>query len=133
MRIREYRESDDVRLKEIYDAQCIPYDWPNIADAQFIVKLVVVDEADIVIAAALARKTVEIYGLFDPSWETPAWRFEALRMLHERMRHEIGSLGYKDAHAWIPPRLAKSFARKLKHLFGWQADPWPSYCRRTGY
>jgi len=133
MKVRSYRESDLPRLQEIYNKQCLPYEWPDLNDSEFVVKLVIVDESDTPMVAGLARKTVEVYGLFDPEWETPAWRFEGLRMLHEAMRHEVGKLGYKDAHAWIPPNLVKTFGRKLRHLFGWKADPWPSYCRRTGY
>ena len=133
MKVREYRDSDEQRLKEIYAKQCIPYEWPDLLNPEFEVKLVVVDENDTPVVAGLARKTAEIYGLFDPQWETPAWRFEALTLLHESMRHELGKRGYRDAHAWVPPELVKSFARKLRHLFGWKADPWPSYCRKTGY
>ena len=133
MRVRPIGLKDLPRLKEIYDSQCIPYDFPDLADPEFVARLVVVDDDDIPVVAGMARKTVEIYGLFDSQWSTPAWRFEALVMLHEAMRHELGRQGYHDAHAWIPPSLVKSFARKLKHIFGWQADPWPSFCRKTGY
>ncbi len=133
MRVRQLEPRDLPHLQEIYDSQCIPYDFPNLGDPEFVSRLVVVDDNDIPVVAGLARKTVEVYGMFDPTWETPAWRFEALTMLHEAMRHELGHQGYHDAHAWIPPSLVKSFARKLKHVFGWKADPWPSFCRKTGY
>ena len=133
MNIRRVEERDIPRLKEIHDRQCMPYDFPDLTDQEFVTRLVVVDDNDIPVVAGLARKTVEVYGLIDPSWETPAWRFEALVKLHEAMRHELGRQGYHDAHAWIPPNLVKSFARKLKHLFGWKADPWRSFCRKTGY
>lgn len=133
MRVRNAEPRDIPRLKAIYDSQCIPYDFPDLSDPEFVARLVVVDDTDTPVLAGMARKTVEIYGIFDSSWETPAWRFEALVMLHEAMRHELGRQGYHDAHAWIPPNLVKSFARKLKHLFGWKADPWPSFCRKTGY
>ena len=133
MRVRCYRDEDSTRLKEIYGKQCLPYEWPDIDHCEFVAKLVFVDDDDVPVAAALARKTVEIYGLFDPDWSTPAWRFEGLRMLHEAMRHKVGEMGYRDAHTWIPPQMIKNFGRKLRHLFGWKADPWQSYCRRTGY
>jgi len=133
VRVRNYRPSDEARLREMHSERCLPYKFPDIENPEFVAKIVVTDDEDNPIAAALARKTVEIYGLVDSSWESPAWRFEAMVRLHEAMRHEVGRMGYRDAHAWIPPQLVKSFARKLRHLFGWQADPWPSFCRKTGY
>ena len=131
--VRKYQPSDEDSLRAIHSRQCLPYEFPDIAADEFVAKLVVTDDEGNPIAAAFARRTVEIYGLVDSCWETPVWRFEALAKLHEAMRHEVGRLGYSDAHAWIPPALVKSFARKLRHLFGWQADPWPSFCRKTGY
>ena len=133
MKVRYAMAADEPRLREIYSAMCMPYDYPDVTAPEFVAKLVVVDENDTPVVAGLARKTVEIYGLIDPKWETPAWRFEALTLLHEAMRHEVGRLGYSDAHAWVPPQLVKTFGRKLRHIFGWQADPWPSFCRKTGY
>lgn len=117
----------------MFNTQCLPYDWPNLADPEFITRLVVVDDNDTPVVAGMARRTVEVYGLFDPDWESPAWRFEALRLLHEAMRHDLGAKGYHDAHAWIPPSLLKSFGRKLRHVFGWKQDPWACFCRKTGY
>lgn len=133
MRVREYRPSDEEKLKELYDKQCLPYDWPDINEPEFVVRLVVVDENDTPVVAGIARRTVELYGLFDGSWENPAWRFEALCKLHEAMRHELGKHGYTDACAWIPPSLMKSFGRKLKKVFGWQDANWTCLTRKTGY
>lgn len=133
MNVRYATAADEPRLREIYSRMCMPYDYPDVTAPEFVAKLVVVDENDTPVVAGLARKTVEIYGLIDPSWETPAWRFEALTLLHEAMRHEVGRQGYKEACAWIPPNLVKSFARKLKHVFGWKAADWPCYYRKTGY
>ena len=93
MNVRYAKLSDEPRLREIYQKMCMPYDFPDVADPEFVATLVVVDESDTPVVAGLARKTVEVYGLLDPDWETPAWRFEALRMLHEAMRHELGKLG----------------------------------------
>jgi hypothetical protein len=43
------------------------------------------------------------------------------------------SRGLDDAHAWLPPPIARRFGRRLESL-GWiRDDAWTPYCRRLRY
>jgi hypothetical protein len=40
------------------------------------------------------------------------------------------ALGLDDAQAFLPPRIARAFGRRLERL-GWLRDPWPCFSRRV--
>jgi hypothetical protein len=43
---------------------------------------------------------------------------------------DLLSRGFDDAHAWLPPPIARRFGRRLEAL-GWiRDDAWTPYCRR---
>jgi len=83
-----------------------------------------------VIAAALLRLTAEAYLLLDPHAGTPRERWTALLALHEAARADARARGLDDAHAWLPPQVARAFGRRLERL-GWFREPWPSFSRAT--
>ena len=50
--------------------------------------------------------------------------------LHSAGARDLKSRGLDDAHAWLPPEIAKRFGRRLEAL-GWLRDSaWTPYCRR---
>ena len=131
MSCSDLQVADVARLKLMHSEQAWPYDFPDLDDAEFVVKRAVHDEDGNVVGAVIARKTVELYFLGDPQWRTPRWRLEALKLLHEGVRLELRKLGYSDGHCWIPPQVEKSFGRRLVNTFGWAASRWKCYSRRT--
>ena len=57
-------------------------------------------------------------------------RYEWLLALHRAGEQDLLARGLDDAHAWIPPPIAKRFGRRLEAL-GWgRDDAWTPYCRR---
>ena len=122
MNVRQCNSADQPRLKELFDSQGFTYQLPSLKE---FVAAQAVDENGVVMAI-LARPTVELYMLSDPSWKTPAMRFEALRKLHESMRLELRGKGFRDVHVWIPPQ-KKSFVQRLKKSFGWTGDGSPEW------
>jgi len=57
-------------------------------------------------------------------------RYECLLALHRAGELDLLARGLDDAHAWLPPRIAKRFGRRLESL-GWlRDDAWTPYCRR---
>lgn len=125
------RESDLPCLKEIYDAQTFDYPWPDFSEPQYVERMVMRDESGQVVAAVIARQTVELFFLMDHQASTPRFRFEWFRILHERMRIALQFRGFKDAHCWLPPEIEKSFARRLTRGFGWRANRWLCLSRTT--
>jgi hypothetical protein len=129
MLIRPYTESDLDALRRIHAAQGFDYAFPNLDDPLFVSKLIVEDAAGQPTMAALARLTCEMYLLADPTAGTPRTRYETLLALHRAGESDLRARGLEDAHAWIPPRIAQRFGRRLTAL-GWiRDDAWTPYCK----
>lgn len=130
MLIREYKESDLEALRRMHARQKFDYDFPSLADPLFLSKLVVEDAEGNPVMASLARLTCEMYLLLDPEAGTPRDRYDRLLALHATGERDLLVRGLEDAHAWIPPSIAKRFGRRLDAP-GWiRDDGWTPYCRR---
>ncbi|HLV96774.1 MAG TPA: hypothetical protein VKS44_16395 [Candidatus Acidoferrales bacterium] len=128
--IREYATSDLDALRRMHAQQNFDYDFPDLADPLFLSKLVVEDDSGRPVMASLARLTCEMYLLFDPKAGTPRERYARLIALHVAGERDLLTRGLEDAHAWLPPSIAKRFGRRLAAL-GWiRDDAWTPYCRR---
>jgi hypothetical protein len=99
-------------------------------------KLVLEDDAGQVVMASLARLTCEMYLLLDrdasksSSAGNPQERYGRLLALHQAGEQHLLARGLDDAHAWLPPPIAKRFGRRLAML-GWiRDDTWTPYCFR---
>ena len=130
MLVRQYKECDLDALRRMHAQQGFDYPFPDVADPIFVSKLVVEDESGRAVMASLARLTCEMYLLADPEAAKPRDRFARLLALHDAGERDLLSRGLDDAHAWLPPRIAKKFGRRLQAL-GWiRDDAWTPYCRR---
>jgi hypothetical protein len=130
MLVREYREGDLDALLRMHARQGFDYAFPDISDRIFLSKLVVEDPSGRAVMASLARLTCEIYLLADPEAGSPRERYGRLLALHSAGERDLLARGLDDAHAWLPPPIAKRFGRRLAAL-GWvRDDAWTPYCRR---
>lgn len=130
MPIRAYTESDLDALRAMHARQGFDYAFPNLADPIFVSKLVVEDDSGRAVMASLARITCEMYLLADPGAGNPRERYARLLELHRAGEQDLIARGLDDAHAWLPPAIAKRFGRRLAAL-GWlRDDAWTPYCRR---
>ncbi len=83
-----------------------------------------------ILGAALLRLTAEAYLLLDPQQGTPRQRWQALLALHDAAQHDAQQRGLEDVHAWLPPRIAHTFGRRIERL-GWHRDDeWTPFCKR---
>lgn len=129
MPVRNYIASDLDSLRRLHARQGFDYEFPDIADPIFLSKLVVEDRGRVVMAS-LARLTCEMYLLVDPEAGKPRDRFDWLLELHRAGQADLLGRGLDDAHAWLPPPIARRFGRRLETL-GWvRDDRWTPYCRR---
>lgn len=129
-RIREYTPADLEALRRLHARQGFAYAFPDLGDPLFVSKLVVEDAAGRPAMAALARLTCEMYLVADPGSGTPRQRYARLLALDRAGEADLLARGLEDAHAWLPPAIAKSFGRRLATL-GWvRDDAWTPYCRR---
>lgn len=144
MLIREHKESDLDALRRMHASQGFDYPFPDLADPIFVSKLVLEDDSGRPVMAALARLTCEMYLLVDrsnPRGDAPGRsgkagkpreRYEWLLALHAAGERDLFARGLDDAHAWLPPQIARRFGRRLEAL-GWvRDDAWTPYCRRLG-
>lgn len=148
MFVREYKDADLDALLAMHRSQGFEYPFPHLRDPLFVSKLVLCEggSADSsgqkrregncssaegkIVMAALARLTCEIYLLADPHAGTPRQRYARLLELHRAGAADLRARGLSDAHAWLPPRIAARFGRRLENL-GWLRDnDWTPYCLR---
>jgi hypothetical protein len=147
MRVREYTPADLDALRRMHAAQGFGYPLPDLDSPLFVSKLVLEDggerpgagreEADRhspppnenVSMAVLVRLTAEIYLLHDPRAGTPRLRWRNFLALHDAARRDAAARGLDDAQAFVPPKVARAFGRRLERL-GWRRDPWPCYSLR---
>jgi len=127
MQVRAYTEADLQALRAMHAAQGFGYGFPDLNDPLFLVRSVVEEEGRPRMAAFL-RLTAEAYLLADPAEGTPRQRWRWLLALHEAVRQEAASRGLSDVQAFLPPRVARAFGRRLAAL-GWRHDPWTCYTR----
>ncbi|HEY1423631.1 MAG TPA: hypothetical protein VGF20_09275 [Candidatus Acidoferrum sp.] len=131
--MRQYVESDEDPLRKIHAAQDSPYAFPNLRNPLFLTKIVLRDQdqaGERVLGAALLRLTAEAYLLLDPSHGSPRQRWQALLALHNAALQDAQQRGLEDVHAWLPPRIASTFGRRIERL-GWRRDDaWTPYCKR---
>jgi hypothetical protein len=148
MIVRQYRECDLEALRKIHAAQESPYAFPDLRNPLFLTKLVLTDsdapvsscavsdsatkseQADKILGAALLRLTAEAYLLLDPQCGSPRERWQSVLVLHDAAQQDAQRRGLEDVHAWLPPRIASKFGRRIKRL-GWlRDDEWTPFCKR---
>jgi len=129
MRVREYTDADLDAVRAMHTAQGFNYELPDVSDPLFLVRTIV-EEDDRPRMAALLRLTAETYLLADPRDGTPRQRWNWLAALHEATRKAAADRGLADVQAFLPPRVARAFGRRLRQL-GWRHDPWACYTRQV--
>ena len=116
MLVREYTDAELSALLAMHRAQGFHYPFPNLRDPIFVSKLVLQDGVGTAVMAALARLTCEMYLLVDPQSGTPRERYARLLELHRAGAADLRARGLDYAHAWLPPRIAQRFGRRLQQL-----------------
>jgi hypothetical protein len=128
MRVRAYTDADLEALRAMHAAQGFGYVFPDLSESLFLVRSIVEEDGRPRMAAFL-RLTTEAYLLADPNEGSPRQRWRWLLALHESVRQEAAARGLTDVQAFLPPRVARAFGRRLGSL-GWRCDPWTCYTRQ---
>lgn len=82
-----------------------------------------------ILGAVLLRLTAEAYLLLDPRAGTPRERWQWLLALQAAAERDAWLRGLEDVHAWLPPRIAAKFGKRITRL-GWHRDDaWTPYCK----
>lgn len=125
MIVRQYKEQDFDRIKEMHEKSGLNYSLPPM-DTFFSRR--VVDSEDGVGMVSLLKLTAEAYLICDPNWRTPAWRMSALQGIDAVCNEDARQKGVLEAVAFIPPSIEKTFRRRLERM-GWNRNKpsWHSY------
>jgi hypothetical protein len=130
--IREYDERDLAMLRRMHSDSGFGYAFPNLQDPLFISKLILTGAGGQPVMASFARLTCEAYLLVDRKSDrlSPRERYAGVVELQHAGEEDLLRKGLEDAHAWLPPSIARRFGRRLEAL-GWvRDDAWTPYCRR---
>jgi hypothetical protein len=136
MRIREYTSADLVELRRLHAAQGFGYPLPDLDSPMFVSKLVLEEEESSgarpgrIAMAVLLRLTAEAYLLHDREAGTPRSRWQNFLALHQAAGRSAAARGLDDVQAFLPPRVARAFGRRLSRL-GWTRDPWTCFSARV--
>jgi hypothetical protein len=155
MLIREYTPGDLDALRRLHALENFGYPFPDLDSPLFVTKLVLENDragensggseqgseaarerelasasSPRIVMAVLLRLTAEAYLLHDPKAGNPRERWQHLLALHEAARAAAAARGLDDVQAFLPPRIARAFGRRLARL-GWRQDPWPCFSRRV--
>ncbi len=127
LKVRPYQAADLEVLKGMHAAQGFPYPFPNLENPIFLSTLVVESDGRPMMASAL-RLTSEVYLLHEPQIGTPHERLRCLLALHRAAEMDAYNRGLQDVHCWLPPKIAKSFGRRLLRL-GWVQPLWTCFAK----
>lgn len=127
MNVRPLQPSDIPTLRQMYELSGLDYTFPDLRGPLMESVLVVVDDNDVPMAAVAAERIIQLYLLVDESLG-PAAKLAIIRKLHQNMQEMLCSKGYCEANCFVPPKLEKSFGRRLMKTFGWVKN-WPSFAR----
>lgn len=122
MLIRDYRMADSEPLLKLAIKRDYPFPVPDPLLMSMVVRKVVEDAKEPV-AAAFVQQTHQAWMIVSPNWRTPAWRWSALKSLHESMTKECLAQGIHEVNCWTPSR---AFGRRLISL-GWNPSEYASY------
>jgi hypothetical protein len=127
MKMRNLVESDIPVLREMHRKGGLAYDFPDLRGSKTEAVVVVADENNEPVAAAVAERLIQVSLLLKED-EHPAAKLHWVKLLHEGLASELSSKGYHEANCFIPPQLEKSFGRRLMRTFQWVRN-WPSFAR----
>lgn len=126
--IRPYVRHDGDIFREIYSAAGMAEVFPDLDSPLFVTK-VVSEENGVPVMGMALQLVAEAYFFCDPTAGTPQQRWQRFLEIHEAARCQTYGFGLDVAYCYLPPKLEKSFGRKLERV-GWAPNLWKSYTRQ---
>lgn len=128
MKIRAWEPKDDEQLREIVRRMGQVqtgdegrYIYPDPRHRLHFGTGVVEDDDGKIIASLTGRRTCEAAVVIDPTRCSPRIRWEALKALYRAGAEYAWREGFDEAHAPVPPWLAR-YGRRLSVELGFQLD-----------
>ena len=127
MKVRMMEARDLPELEAIHAHRGYKYPMPDINSAAIEAAQVVVNDDDVAIMGAMAKRVAEVILICPEGGPIhPVVKMEAMKMLHSSMRDILVPKGFSEANAFLPPQIERSHGRHLVKWFGWVKN-WPSF------
>lgn len=127
MTVPEASIADIEELKRLHGEMGMTYAFPNLGDELTVIKRVVKDENNKIIAGASVKIIGEGYIWIDPGVSVRG-RLSAIKLLDMRLNQEAKAKGFSQVSIWVPPNVPGGFDHLLEQI-GWMKSPWPSWTR----
>jgi hypothetical protein len=124
--IRDMRKEDFSTFETVHRESGFDYQFPDLTDPLFIVKVTSEDDGQPVQGIAL-KIQAECYIWVDSQWATPEKRWEKLQQLTEAAKEAAWSKGLDCIVAVVPPEIADSFEKRLTQIGMTRDRNWPKF------
>ena len=120
-------DSDEPALRQMHERTGFAYKFPDLKGPMTEAVVVVADENNEPVAAAIAERLVQVSLLLKEGGH-PSAKLHFVKILHEGLATELSSRGYHEVNCFLPPEIERSFGRRLMRTFSWVRN-WPSFAR----
>ncbi len=104
MRIRAYQSSDLAECERIHQQQALGYEFPDLENPLYFVRLVATSDRGRIVGALMFRLTSEVIALLDPGLNRVTAGL-AIHKMAERGEAELLVKGMDEVHAFVPRKL----------------------------
>ncbi len=104
MRIRAYQSGDLAELERIHQQQALGYEFPDLKNPLYFVKIVATSDRGRILGALIFRLTSEVMALLDPELNRVTAGL-AIHKMAERGETELLVKGMDEVHAFVPRKL----------------------------
>ncbi len=104
MRIRAYQSGDLAELERIHQQQALGYEFPDLENPLYFVKIVATSDRGRILGALIFRLTSEVMALLDPELNRLTAGL-AIHKMAERGETELLVKGMDEVHAFVPRKL----------------------------
>ena len=115
MTTRPITAEDAPAIESLISATNLPY--PSLSSPLIECVQVVIDDSGKIVAAFIAERLVQGYLLMTEM--EPHAKLHAIRLLHSEIPNILRAKCYDSIEAYLPPKLAACFGRRLERSFGW--------------
>ncbi len=104
MHIRPYQSSDLADLERIHEQQLLGYEFPDLENPLYFVKLVATSDRGRLLGALIFRLTSEVIAMIDPGLNRVTAGL-AIHKMAEQGEVDLLGKGMDEVHAFVPRKL----------------------------
>lgn len=114
MRFRELRKGELEGLREKSKMAYDKLEFPEVLEESIVLE----DDEGIPRMILMAEKVAEVFMVIDHEWQTPAMRWEMIRVGNQELRRRLGGKGFRTAYAIFPESVPEGWVKRLVRSCG---------------